>query len=135
MPETKTFTCVVCPRGCRLYVTIDGGSLTVAGNACPKGGPYARQEAVAPMRSLTSTVRALGGARPRLPVRTTGDIPLARMLEAMDALELVEARAPVAIGQVLAADFMGLGVDLVASEALPAAVGGGSGIAGSGGGA
>ncbi len=135
MPELKSFTCVVCPRGCRLYVTIEGGSLTVVGNACPKGEPYARQEAVAPMRSLTSTVRALGGARPRLPVRTTGDIPLSRMLEAMDALELIEARAPVAIGQVLAADFMGLGVDLVASEALTAEGGGGFGITGPGGGA
>lgn len=121
MPETKSFTCVVCPRGCRLSVTLDGDSVAVAGNACPKGEPYARQEAVAPMRSLTSTVRAIGGSRPRLPVRTTGEIPLARMLEAMDALELVEARAPVAIGQVLAADFMGLGVDLVASDGLPAA--------------
>lgn len=132
MPETKTFTCVVCPRGCRLYVTMDGGSVAVAGNACPKGEPYGRQEAVAPMRSLTSTARALGGARPRLPVRTTGDIPLSRMLEAMDALERVEARAPVSIGQVLAADFMGLGVDLIASEALPAAGVGDAKMAGGG---
>lgn len=132
MSETKAFTCVVCPRGCRLIVTIEGDSLAVAGNACPKGEPYARQEAAAPMRSLTSTVRAVGGARPRLPVRTTGDIPLSRMLEAMDALELVEARAPVAIGQVLAADFMGLGVDLVASDGLPAADGDEAGNAGGG---
>lgn len=134
MPETKTFACVVCPRGCMLFVTIEGHSLTVAGNACPKGEPYGKQEAVSPMRSLTSTVLAEGGARPRVPVRTTGEIPLSRMIEAMDALEFVEARAPIAQGQVLAADFMGLGVDLVASEALPASGGSGGKNVGAGGG-
>ncbi len=125
MPETKDLSCILCPRGCRLELLIEGDSVTVSGNACPRGEGYGRQEAIAPMRSLTSTVRAEGGARPRLAVRTSGDIPLARTLEAVSALDDIIVRAPVAAGDLIRADFLGLGVDLIASDelkALPAAI-------------
>jgi CxxC motif-containing protein len=92
----------------------------VSGNACPRGEGYGRQEAIAPMRSLTSTVRAEGGARARLAVRTNGDIPLARMLEAVYALDDIVVCAPVAAGELIRADFLGLGVDLIASDELKA---------------
>ncbi len=120
MADTKNLSCILCPRGCRLELLIEGGLVTVSGNACPRGEGYGRQEAIAPMRSLTSTVRAEGGARPRLAVRTSGDIPLARMLEAVYALDDIVVRAPVAVGQLIKADFLGLGVDLIAGDELKA---------------
>jgi len=36
--ETKNMTCVVCPRGCALTVTVeDGKILSVTGNTCKRG--------------------------------------------------------------------------------------------------
>ncbi len=119
--EHKEFTCILCPRGCRLAVDLDGEAVTVSGNACPKGLEYGRQEAVEPMRSLSTTVTAMGGDRPRLPVRLDRDIPLARILDAMAAIDPVVAHAPVSCGQVLVRDVAGLGADLIATDELPEA--------------
>lgn len=119
--ETKDMTCILCPRGCRLSVRLEGGAVEVSGNACPKGEAYGRQEAVEPMRSLTTTVVALGGDRPRLAVKLDSDIPLARLLDAMAAIDAVTARAPVSAGDELLADVAGLGARLVATDDLPEA--------------
>ena len=43
--ETKKLTCIVCPMGCPLEVTLEGGNiLSVTGNTCPRGEKYAREE-------------------------------------------------------------------------------------------
>lgn len=118
MPEQKYFSCPRCARGCSLDVLIVDELVTVSGNACPQGGEYGRQEAIMPMRPLVTSVRATGGLRPRLQVIGTGDIPLARLLEAMNALDALTVAAPVATGQIVVQDLLGLGIDVVAREAL-----------------
>jgi CxxC motif-containing protein len=70
------------------------------------------------MRPLVTSVRTVYGIRPRLQVCGTGDIPLARLLEAMGALDALTVEAPVVTGQVLVTDMLGLGVDVVAREEL-----------------
>ncbi|PKL25046.1 MAG: molybdopterin oxidoreductase [Spirochaetae bacterium HGW-Spirochaetae-3] len=120
MIELKEFTCIECPRGCRLAVRIDSGVATVSGNSCPKGVAWGAQEAVAPMRGLTTTVRIEGSSRRRLPVRASGDMPLSRLLDAMAAIDPVVVRPPVRRGDVVLADLLGLGVDLVATDDLEA---------------
>ncbi len=118
MSERKELTCIECPRGCRLTVEVDGRRATVSGNACPKGAVWGAQEAVAPMRTLTTTVAVEGSARKRLPVRSDGTIPLGRLLDAMEAIDPVVVRPPVRRGDVVASDLLGLGVDLVATDDL-----------------
>jgi len=118
MSEHKELTCIECPRGCRLSVEVDGWRAAVSGNACPKGAVWGAQEAVAPMRTLTTTVAVEGSARKRLPVRTDGTLPLGRLLDAMEAIDPVVVRPPVRRGDVLARDLLGLGVDLVATDDL-----------------
>ena len=40
-------TCINCPVGCRLSVTLENGQVTsVTGNTCKRGEIYARQECV-----------------------------------------------------------------------------------------
>jgi len=115
---------VACPRGCALEVDVAeapaGGreALAVRGNACKRGEDYGRAEVVDPRRSLTSTVRTEGTRRRRLPVRTSGTVPLGRLVEAARSLDSVVARPPMKCGQVLARDLLGLGVDLVATDDL-----------------
>ena len=35
--ETRELTCINCPLGCQLTVTIDGANVNVTGNTCPRG--------------------------------------------------------------------------------------------------
>ena len=50
----KDFYCTVCPSECHLTVTLDetGSVVSVAGNSCPRGERFGRQEATCPMRVL-----------------------------------------------------------------------------------
>jgi CxxC motif-containing protein len=121
MPEQKFYSCPHCARGCSLDVLIQDDTVRVSGNACARGEEFGRQEAIMPMRPLATSIRAVGGVRPRLQVYGTGDIPLAQLLEAMNALDELTVAAPVVTGQLVMRDLLGLGVDIVAKETLPEA--------------
>ena len=50
----KELTCICCPLGCQISVTMDGGEIVfVTGNTCPRGDAYARKELTAPTRIAT----------------------------------------------------------------------------------
>ena len=116
MAETvKEMTCIVCPMGCPLKVTMNGDEIVdVTGNTCPRGKKYAITEVTAPRRVLTSTVKVEGGHLPLCPVRTRGDIPKGLRFDAMKEVNALVIKAPVAIGDVLIPDICGTGVPLVA---------------------
>ena len=117
--ETRELTCIGCPMGCALTVTLDGGAVTaVTGNTCPRGDRYAREECVNPTRVLTSTVRAEGGRLPVVPVKTAAPIPKALLFDAMAEIRGVMVKAPVKIGQTILENLCGTGVALVATAGL-----------------
>lgn len=128
MADLREFVCIVCPRGCALRVFVrtaqgaGGGTAPevegVEGNACKRGEDYARSEVVDPRRTLTSTVRVEGFARRRLPVRSSGSLPLARLKDAARALDSVVADRPLRCGEVLVRDLLGLGIDIIACDDL-----------------
>ena len=56
--EERRLTCIGCPMGCPLVVTMDGGEVvSVTGNTCKRGEIYGRKEVTNPTRIVTSTVR------------------------------------------------------------------------------
>lgn len=114
--EIREMTCIVCPMGCRLTVTSDGGELKVAGNTCPRGEKYARQEFTNPMRTVTSSVFVSGGRMPLCSVKTGGVIPKSLIPEALEAIRACRIEAPVHIGDVVISDICKTGVDLVATR-------------------
>jgi CxxC motif-containing protein len=78
--KAKRFTCIVCPACCDLET--DG--VDVNGARCPKGEAFARQEMVAPLRVITTTVRSETSKGLRMvPVKTTCPVPLALIPEVM----------------------------------------------------
>ena len=129
MPETRHFTCIVCPRGCSLEVELADGStfLRVSGNGCKRGEDYARREVVDPRRSLTSTVRTRGLERRRLSVRSAGTLPLGRLVEAARALDGIVVDRPTKCGDLVLGDILGLGVDIVATDVIGCAAAQGNG--------
>lgn len=99
---TRELTCIGCPMGCPLTVTMEAGEvISVTGNTCKRGDIYARKEVTNPTRIVTSTVRVTGGDADMVSVKTKEDIPKGKIFECVKALKTVEVPAPVHIGDVL----------------------------------
>lgn len=114
----KELICIVCPKGCHLQVDEENG-FAVTGNACPRGAEYGKAELTNPTRVVTSTVAVTGAAHARCPVKTDRPIPKRLMFAAMQTLDDLVLKAPVALGQVVVKDVCGTGADFVATRALP----------------
>lgn len=112
----RTYTCIICPNGCEISLSGDESNPTLSGALCAKGAEYVRQERSDPRRTISSLVAVDGGERPLVSVRITSPIPRGRIADAMAAIKAMRIPAPVAIGDVLAADFLGLGCDLIAID-------------------
>ena len=58
----KELTCIACPLGCNLVVTMEEKNvLNVTGNTCPRGKEYAITECTSPKRTVTTTVLCENG--------------------------------------------------------------------------
>lgn len=115
--ETRELTCISCPIGCPLTVTMDGiRVVSVTGNSCKRGEIYAGKEVTNPTRIVTSTVRVEGGTLDMVSVKTREDIPKEKIFDCIKALKGVVVKAPVQIGQVIVKDAAGTGVDIVATK-------------------
>ncbi|MGI6091872.1 MAG: DUF1667 domain-containing protein [Veillonellaceae bacterium] len=116
---TRRLSCIVCPMGCLGEVEIKNGEVTgVSGFTCPRGEKYAREEVTAPKRMLTTTVRISGAELPLLPVISKTALPKDRVMDCACFLSQIETKAPVKEGDVICADILGLGVDIVAARDL-----------------
>ena len=69
--EERNLTCIGCPLGCALKVTIDGENVTVTGNTCKRGADYGAKEVTHPMRIVTSTVCVKNGTIPMVSVKNS----------------------------------------------------------------
>ena len=84
---TRELTCIGCPMGCPLIVTMEAGEvISVTGNTCKRGDVYARKEVTNPTRIVTSTVRVSGGDADMVSVKTKEDIPKGKIFECVKAL-------------------------------------------------
>ncbi len=111
----KEVVCITCPRGCRLKVDEQNG-YAVTGNACERGAEYGKNEVTSPVRTITSTVKMTGSVYTRCPVRTSAPIPKGMIFEFMKALDAIEIKAPVNIGDIVAENILGTGVNVIAAR-------------------
>jgi CxxC motif-containing protein len=120
MPDTEKFVCVGCPIGCPLELQHEGDEIIeIEGNDCKRGAKYAKQEFSDPRRSLSTTVAISGAMWRRLPVKTTGQVPKDRVLEAARVIHELCCRAPVEAGQVLLEGLLGESdLDVVATRSM-----------------
>ncbi|OGW75424.1 MAG: hypothetical protein A2Z72_00325 [Omnitrophica bacterium RBG_13_46_9] len=114
---TKKIRCIECPKGCVLSVdTEDKKVMRVRDSKCPKGEKYAVSEVENPVRTLTSAVPASGLPLKMIPVRTDRPIPKPDMKRAMEEIKRLRVYQPVQAGAVIAENFIGLGVNLIATR-------------------
>ena len=112
-------TCINCPVGCRMVVTLTGSGefVSVTGNTCPRGAAYAKQECTLPERMITAVIPVAGSSTP-LSVRTTRPVPKAQIRSVMRELASLHVSLPVSLGQVLLQDVLNTGADIIATRSL-----------------
>jgi CxxC motif-containing protein len=118
---TQPIQCIGCPVGCGGDVIVENGEVVeMHGFNCDVGQAYAAEEVIAPKRMVTTTVRLKGGALALLPVVSAKPIPKGRIFDCVNALRKIEVVAPVKAGDVVLADVLGVGVDMVAARSVAA---------------
>lgn len=119
--EKRELTCIGCPMGCSLMVTLENAAVTtVEGNICKRGDEYARREVIAPTRMLTTTLPVLGGDRATVAVKTKGEVPKSVLMDCARALRDAKVTAPVKAGDIVYPNILGTGIDVIAVKAVNA---------------
>ena len=113
----RKITCIICPRGCAMTATVQGQTVTVTGNTCPKGEEYAVNECLHPVRTVTATVRVANRANTMVCVKTENPVPKEQMMDVMAALRATEVNVPLHIGDVVLKDVCGSNI-IVTKEIL-----------------
>ena len=105
----KCFTCIVCPLGCDLEVTLENDKVvSVSGNTCPRGKIYAENECTNPTRTITSTIKCDDGTL--VCVKTDRPIPKDKIFECMKVINAKKAHLPISIGDVIIEDVFGANI-------------------------
>ena len=118
MAEKKvhTITCIGCPVGCELTVTVhEDMNITVEGNECGVGEKYGPKEVTNPVRMITSSVYVEGGKERVVPVKTRTEIPKPLKIEVAKQLKNVVVMAPIKINDIIIENVLNTGVDIIAT--------------------
>ncbi|MGB8252899.1 MAG: DUF1667 domain-containing protein [Anaerolineaceae bacterium] len=117
--EITKLICITCPKGCTLEVQRDGDTVLKVEQGCKRGYEYAQRELVDPRRMISSTVKIKGAGHPLLPVYTADAFPKPRIPELMAALRKVGVKAPIRMNEIVLADALGTGINILASRDMP----------------
>ena len=109
----KEFTCIICPRGCRLKVDDD---MNVTGNFCIRGKQYASSELTNPVRTITTSIRVNNRDDLLVSVKTSQPIPKSKIFDVMREIDKLSVSAPTKIGDVVVKDILSLGADIVITK-------------------
>jgi CxxC motif-containing protein len=113
----KEYTCIICPNGCELTAEFEGGRIVaVQGAACKRGREYVERELTNPQRNIASSILLEDGVLPLASVRLSKPIPKDKIFEVMAAIKKARLQAPVYIGQVVIADVLGLGSNVMVTR-------------------
>lgn len=113
------FICIVCPTSCPVSAEWNETELLRIDRAqCKLAREYIRSEIFDPRRAVTTSVLVEGGDLPLVSVKTDRPVPKARMLDVMDYLAQVVARAPVEVGDVVVPNILDTGSNIVATRRI-----------------
>lgn len=121
MVKIKQLICINCPMGCRLNVEMDENKvLSVTGNICKRGEKFARQEAVEPLRILTSLMRIEGCEKP-FSVKTSLPIPKRMLFDCINQIfshPVKRSKLPIHVGDVIISNVCGSGANVIATQEI-----------------
>lgn len=108
--------CIGCPMGCLVTAKKDeNGELIITGNTCKKGEEYARNEMIAPKRTITSFIRLKKSLKAVVPVKTENEIPKEKIEQCMKEIKEKIVEGPVRLGDILIENVAGTNVNIIAT--------------------
>ena len=115
----KEFVCIICPNGCRIKVEYEGTNIkNIKGDECPKGKDYVKNEITNPLRVFTGSVLVESGDFSLVSVKTPSPIPKKYLKKIGEITHLIKVDASVKIGQIVAKNLLGEGIDLIATRKI-----------------
>jgi CxxC motif-containing protein len=117
-PAVDRLTCILCPIGCELEVCRTERGLDVRGNQCEKGIDFATEEVLYPKRNLATSVPVKGSQTRLVSVRLSDRVPREMLFPILREIAKLRPEPPVRRGQVLIADVLGTGVDVIATRTI-----------------
>lgn len=119
MSEKRELTCIGCPMGCMLEVSLeDNKVIDVKGNTCMRGKVYAEKECTNPTRIVTSSVKVRNGEVGAVSVKTDADIPKDKIMECIEELKGIMVEAPINIGDIIVKNIAGTKVNIIATKGI-----------------
>lgn len=113
----RQFTCIVCPMGCTITARLENGiPVSIAGNTCPRGEEYVRNEITNPVRVVTTTIRHTDGRT--VSVKTGKAISKDKIFECMKEINSAKIILPISVGDVIIKGVCGTDADVVATSRL-----------------
>lgn len=110
----KHLTCIVCPMGCDITVTMENKNIIeISGNTCPRGADYAKNECTNPQRTVTSTIMCENGKI--VPVKTSKPIPKDKIFDCMKIINGTVLKTPLKIGDIAFHDVFGADITVTAN--------------------
>lgn len=112
----KNLTCIECPLGCSINVTIEENLIvSITGNSCPRGKLYAENEVFNPKRVLTTTVKTNNGNL--IAVKTDNPIPKTMLFDVIKKISAIIVEEPVEVYDVIMKNVLD-GVNVIATDNL-----------------
>jgi CxxC motif-containing protein len=117
-PPVDRLTCILCPVGCELEVRRTDRGLDIQGNQCEKGIDFATEEVLYPKRNLATSVPVRGSETRMVSVRLSDRVPRKMLFPILREIAKLRPEPPVRRGQVLIADVLGTGVNVIATRTV-----------------
>lgn len=115
--EERKIICIGCPKGCSLKITHVGKTIhEISDYGCKIGLEYAKTEFTEPKRIITTTVKLIDGDLPFAPVKTREPVNKEMIFEVMKEISELEILSPVKVGDIIASNIAGTGVDIVCTR-------------------
>jgi CxxC motif-containing protein len=117
----RKIRCIICPEGCPMQAEYEADSkkiISLEGYKCKKGIKFADDEITNPLRTLTTTISIDSRISQRLPVRSNIPAPKEKIAFMVKAVKQIRAKAPIKMGEIIMADILGTGVDIISSATV-----------------
>lgn len=90
----------------------------IEGYSCKRGIKFAGDEISNPLRLLTTTIKIDSKKTRRLAIRSNTPAPKEKIRQIIKAVKQKKIKAPVRAGDIIMADTLGTGVDIIASSTV-----------------
>ena len=113
----KELTCIGCPRGCQLSVTVNENGIfqSITGFSCSIGKRYGQEEVTHPTRMVTALMNVTNHKLP-LSVKTNKSLEKEKIFDCLGEIQKKIVSPPVHIGDVIIANVCNTDVDIVATR-------------------